>query len=108
MLRKLAPRLIFPPLTAAPPDFTSVVIGMGSTRPVEILLLMVLLRAFFAEFDSLVHLALPALKLDNSLLHFLCLRRQLLDHHIGLSAVVNAHVQIKIEPLNFVRITLKV
>jgi hypothetical protein len=81
---------------------------MGSTRPIEILFLMVFLRAFFAEFDPLIYLAFPALKLDDSLLHFLCLTRQLLNQHIGFGTVVNAYIQIKVEPLNLIGITLKV
>ena len=93
MLGPLAPRLILTPLTAAPPHFAIVVILMGSTRPVEVLLLRKFLAAAPAHLDAIVDLAFPTLKLGYPQLHFIALINHDLYLLFELQLVVNLVLQ---------------
>ena len=58
MLAELAARLVFSPLSAAPPHFAAPLGLMYATRPVEIFLFVKLLLTIFANFDVMIYFAL--------------------------------------------------
>jgi hypothetical protein len=59
VLAELAPRLVLPLLTTAPPHLATIVALMLSTTPIEVFFFIVLLTAGFTRFKSTVELSLP-------------------------------------------------
>ena len=94
MLGKLAAGLIFPPLTAAPPHFTSIYSSVGSATPVEVLFFVEFLGTHLAHFDPLVHFSLATLEFNDSLLHLFTLSFQNLLLLVKFHAFIQLLVQV--------------